>query len=93
MEEAVLPECSPPASLQESHSGQARRAGSQSLVNIRAFGSHGDFVEHLELQVCFIPSGTQNSFTGRGDSYLMCISFSAFKNDNISRNHILAGQK
>lgn len=93
MEEAVPPEGSAPASLQESYAGQARSAGSQSLVSIRALGSHGDFAEHLELQVCFIPSGTQNSFTGRGDSYLICISFSALKNDNISRNHILAGQK
>lgn len=64
MEESVLPRRLTPCIT----AGKLLRSGRQGghplfLLNIRACGSPGDSVEHLELPVCFIPSGTQNGLT------------------------------
>lgn len=53
-----------------------------------ACGSPGDSVEHLELPVCFIPSGTQNGFTAEKTPVLHAYSFLSLKKPRFSWTEI-----
>lgn len=85
MEESVLPRRLTPCIT----AGKLLRSGRQGghplfLLNIRACGSPGDSVEHLELPVCFIPSGTQNGLTAEKTPILYAHSSLSLKKPRFS---------